>query len=308
MQKQITFSSEVKEEICSFDYSKSSSIAILSAIFRSNLNIVIRNSGIHWELTTQFEHVIRLVKKLLINIGFTEKFQIKFQINHLSNNSKNYKLCFDEHLDEIEKKLNLKEDFYKLLKTDSQKKGFIIGSFLSSGSVFYLKNKTSYHFEIRSYSEEYLIKIQKIFKYFGIESKIINYRKNFKLYIKRVELISDVLKLIGAEKNMYKLEDWRIRKDFSNSIQRLTNLEVSNIKKTLKASDYQISIIKKIKKRKLDKFLDEKSKAFIECRIKNPELSLADLTNEIKKIYNINIPRTSFNHIVKRLEKLLLKD
>lgn len=153
------------------------------------------------------------------------------------SNKNKFVLAFKDHekLDKIFDNFSLKGKYSVLAK-----RSFLLGGFLSGGSIYFSGNQSNYHFEIRSANLEYLELIGKFLNYFKIETHVLKFRNTHKIYFKKSECISDLLKLFNATTTMYAFEDYRIQKDFTNSLQRMNNLDISNINKTIKASNNQI--------------------------------------------------------------------
>lgn len=289
-----TFTKQVKSEICELKYNNSVNEYLLKSFLMNRQNILINEEPLNSIVIslTSLDIITNYIFKILQN-----KYK-KLDVKQISNN-KNNKSTF---VFNIEKKEYHNPNIDLTKMSLDQKKGFLIGSFLNSGSICFSSEKSSYHFEIRSISFEYLDITKKILEFYNIKSSIINYRNIYKLYFKKSEYLSDILKIMDAENSMYQFEDNRIQKDFTNSLQRLTNLEISNINKTVIASKNHIKWIKFLKNRNILSTFDEKLQLFCKIRIKNPDCSLSMISEIMKEKYNINIPRTSLNHFIQKIK------
>ena len=300
----LTFSEIVKDEICHLDFDDTSSKYLLISFFINNSEFIINNEKYYIVVTHHLAN-IRLLKSLLNKLDSNLKTNtIQSNLKTASNKTK-WALKIN-NIDEIDKLLNNFQ--YKLEKmNDEEKRCFFIGAFLSGGSVSFSQNKSNYHFEIRSRNNNYLETLKKILFEFNINSNILKYRNQYKLYFKKSEAISDALKLLGAIDSLYKYEDFRIQRDFSNSLQRINNLDVSNINKTIIAASKQIKWIQTIKNKNMFDNLDDRSKAFADVRMANREASLETISRILKEKYNFNISRTSLNHIVRKIKEIYLR-
>jgi DNA-binding protein WhiA len=137
-------------------------------------------------------------------------------------------------------------DFNKQKYSLEEIKGFIIGAFLSSGSISSLNDK-NYHLEIRSANYKFLLFIQRIIKKFHISISLIKRRNKYILYLKKTRDISDFLKIVGAYESMHLFEEKLIMSDLSNQITKLNNLDIANLKKICISSNSQIMMIHKVK-------------------------------------------------------------
>lgn len=302
-QNKTTFSEDVKEEISKLVYDDKSAFTLLFSYILNDLNIILKKNSEQWTLSTQYGNNIRLIKKILKQLNLNIDFKIIIKDSKSLKNKNLYKVIFNNDINFLENIFPIFNNYKNIIKDDMQKRAFIIGGFLSGGSITYSKIKSGYHFEIRSNNSNYLETIKNILLHFNIKSNIIPYHGKSKIYFKKGEYMSDILKLLGASESMYKFEDLRIQKDFTNSLQRLTNLEVSNINKTIIASQNQQIWIRKLISDSIFDSLDNKTKIFCKVRLKNPTSSLSSISEIIKKEYNIEISRTSINHLIRKIEK-----
>ena len=294
-----TFSEKVKSEITRIEYPKEILDSIFYAFILNNGSLNISNNETTYTVAISQNFIARYIKQLMNYICKDLATQIVYKESQISHGY----LINIKNLEDFEKQFNIFIDPTTLTLNDNQKKGFLIGAFLASGSICFSIKKSSYHFEIRSSNLKFLELMKEILNSYEINSSIIAYRHQYKLYFKKSEYLSDILKIMETEESMFEFEDIRIQKDFSNSLQRLTNLEVSNINKTVTASKNHIKWIKFLMDEDLMDEFNEKTKKFCKIRLENPEASLATISELMLKQYKISIPRTSINHILKRIEK-----
>lgn len=162
------------------------------------------------------------------NTHLNKYFENKYKVDQQKTNKSAFKKCFT-----LTFFSNTKKDFNFENLNKNQIKYFFTGLFLNSGSI---NNPTNgnYHLQIRLKTSK---NNQNLF--FKFESnfniKFNKYmQKNAEIfYIKKGDYISDFLKIIDVEKTLFSFEDERIKRDYSNSITRLNNIDVSNINKTV---------------------------------------------------------------------------
>ncbi len=166
--------------------------------------------------------------------------------------------------------------YREIIKKKCCKKAYLRGLFIGSGVI--TDPERNYHFEITTSSEilaQDIVRLLNSFK--DINAKIIKRRKEFVVYIKNSEEISDILAMMEAHNQLFIFEDMRIRKEIKNRANRINNCDQANIDKTVKASERHIANIKKIEERVgLDK-LPEKLRVVAKARIDYPEASLVEL-------------------------------
>ncbi|MDY0276965.1 MAG: DNA-binding protein WhiA [Acholeplasma sp.] len=195
------------------------------------------------------------------------------------------------------------ENIKLITQNDKEKIAFLRGAFLVNGSINHPKS-AEYHFEIFSESKEMIISIQAMLNNFNLNARITKRRKGYIAYLKDAESISDFIQLLGAYNSVFKFEDIRIKRDFSNSINRIMNCEIANEKKAVIASEDQIKDIKLINKHYLESQIDFKTKEAIKLRLKYPEANLRELTELFEEEYGEKISKSGLNHRYIKIKKL----
>ena len=231
------------------------------------------------KFTTENEYNINRFSKLLSNSGLDD-FKIEMQGN---------KFCIT-----TKKPIEINQEI-----TDVEEaKAIVRGSFMGAGSISNPKSK--YHLEIVFQIEEKALKINHILNHFEINSKVLQRAKNYIVYIKDGEDISNFLAFIGANKSVLKFEENRVIRDVRNNVNRIVNCETANLNKVIQTAVKQIEDIKLIKKK--NKFNDSNAgeKELAELRLKNPEASLTELGKMLKK----PISKSGVNHRMRAIEEL----
>ena len=155
------------------------------------------------------------------------------------------------------------------------KKAFVRAAFLMCGAVN--NPEKDYNIEIAAPTEEYAGRVADCLGYFGLNPKITRRKSRFVVYMKRGEELSDTLSLLGASAAMLSLENIRVRKEVSNTVNRQMNFDQSNINRSVEAAEAQIRDIRYIDQElgleKLPKSLRDMAYA----RANNPETPLTGL-------------------------------
>ena len=123
-------------------------------------------------------------------------------------------------------------------------------------------------------------------------------RKRIKL--KDGEEISQFLALIGANHTVLKFEEIRVQKETNNEINRIVNCETANFHKIMNTAEKQIADIEFLKEKKRFSSLPDNLKEIANVRIKNPELSLA----ELGKLLTEPIGKSGVNHRLKKISAI----
>lgn len=187
-------------------------------------------------------------------------------------------------------------DMNSSMKQDEQLARLCIReAFIKSGSINDPNKK--YHLEIMFKTNKKAQEMQKLLSNFSINAKIIKREKEYMLYLKDGEEISEFLALIGANSSVIKFEEIRVLKETRNDINRLVNCETANLNKTINASVKQIEDIKLIKKKNKFSGLPENLQEIAELRLANPDISLIELGKLLKE----PIGKSGVNHRLKKI-------
>ena len=116
-----------------------------------------------------------------------------------------------------------------------------------------------------------------------------------------------MLKIFNANNNMFLLEEHRIENDFVNTCQRLNNLDVSNLSKTINANNEINHIITEIKKTREYYSLSDNLKKYCEIKLQNPTLTMNELVEVLNKSFSKPITKSWINHINIKLRKIYKK-
>ena len=301
----ITFSEQIKEELCHNNYEKRIKFIIFSSYFINRLKLILTSNGPMYSIETNYSFIARFLIDCL-KTNFKIMHTVSYSNINKFNGKRIYNITFAEKdFIEIKKIINdctntkIIDNF-----TIKENMGFLIGSFLSGGSISDV-TKPIYHLEIRTNNRQYLRNIQKVILSFNLSATMLKRKYSYVIYIKKASEISDFLKCIGAINSMYKLEDTIISRDLSNQVHRLNNLDVSNINKSTKAGESQVEMIKKIINTKFFKKQNEKFRHFCNIRINNPSASLSEISKIFMEKYKIHITRTGINHYIMKIKKYL---
>lgn len=189
----------------------------------------------------------------------------------------------------------IKKDF---MKKDCCAASYLRGAFLGSG---YVSEPTGdFHFEITVERKSQANDMKKILLKKEIKSGVCARRNSYLLYIKSGQGIADFLAFTGAHKSALKLENTRVKKHIANHINRQTNAEVANSKRTVEAAYNQILMIKKVTDHYGLQELPPAVKDFMALRIKYHDVSLSELGNMAEP----PLSKSAINGRLRRLEKL----
>ena len=172
---------------------------------------------------------------------------------------------------------------------------FARGLFLSCGTVN--DPESSYHLEFSVSDPEKCTIIQRCFDEEGISLKITTRRGVISLYVKKSEIIEDILTFIGASNFSIKIMDVKIVREIRNNENRKSNCDAANIYKSTGAAAFVIKMINRLSADgKLDG-LNEQLKITAKLRLEHPEMSMSELAS----IHEPPITKSGLSH---RLAKI----
>lgn len=265
----MSFSSEVKEEL-----SKIGNLANKSSV-KAELYGYYCSANVSEErglmrFSTESEYNINRFSKLLNNVNIS-KYDIEMQ-------GKKFSISISRG----ESKL-LKESFdgFEVGSKEGEEKAYVRGTFLGGGSINNPKNK--YHIEVKLKNMDTAEKLIEILDKSSINFKILQIKDKYSIYSKDGEEISKFLAFIEASTSVLKFEEIRVYRDMRNNVNRLVNCETANLTKTVDAAVKQIEAINKLKKSGKFNELPENLKEIANLRIANPEASLVELGQMLKK-------------------------
>ncbi len=308
----MSFSSKVKNEICRYtELSREEAIAELSGIMKVSGTLGFSGDmKMNFRVSTENPAIARLTFKLL-----KDHFNIHTKIFVKKSNSlkKNniYLVVIDNNMGvkELLKEVGvLKEEEgmitldysvpERMVKDDNCRRVFIRGVFLGGGSIS--NPEKTYHLEFVTHHEDYAKELSEVINTYGLNSKVIQRKSSFVIYLKEGEQIVDLLNIIGAHDSLLELENVRIMKEMRNNVNRLVNCETANLSKTVNAAVRQIGSIKLIEEEIGLQRLPENLREVAELRLNFPNESLKELGQMLEP----PVGKSGINHRLRRIEKI----
>ena len=296
----MTFTTQIKEEITKEENNNIEDLTSLCTYLKFNATLeedkmivmVVNASVARW--------IFKLLKtNYNVLIKLTTRTMKRFKARNL------YILEVKEKLDLIYKDI---DNIFKEISTssDEEKKAFLKGMFLACGSINDPK-KNQYHLEFLVKEEEDAKLIDDLLNSLKIKSKVLKRDREYMVYVKSSENISDFIKYLGAFNALFYFEDIRIYKDHKNMVNRLNNCEQANVERTLKSSKTILDNIKYLEDNDLLMLLDDRSKEIIEYKKKYPDTSLGELAEIITMETNKSITKSGINHHFRKINALAKK-
>lgn len=303
----MTFTTRLKEEITSVEIDRLTSLVELSSFLRYTAQIKKNKITVTIENASVARRMYKNIKMNFgININLIVRIQKRFRVKQI------YILEITEKVNDILETLNILSNGKKTLPSEffissnEDKTSFIRGAFLATGSINDPAT-SGYHLEFTSSKKNEANYISKILKEFNIISKVIKRSNHYMIYIKSAEMISELIRILGATNSFFYFEDIRIYRDHKNMVNRLNNCEIANQEKILKTGLKQLEDINYLKEHDLIGLLDENVAEAVKYREMYPETSLSELAEIISTETGRKIGKSGINHYFIKVKKIIEK-
>lgn len=311
MLEKISFTKLIKEELTTNTYKESEIKSLLAAFIKVNGIISFSNGGEKLTLKTENANIAKFIYGLLkerypraiVSFSFVKVMKLYKSTSYLINIVSGVEdIIKGLPVDLLNSKIP-----YELHNKEEKVRGYLIGTFLASGSCND-PHTSNYHLEFSFNDEEYATSILRLTN--KIKSTIFNFktikrRNKYVVYLKRSDQISDFLAFLNANNSCIEFENIRMDRDFSNTTNRLMNCDSYNFKKTLDIANKQIEYIKLIdEKLGIDNIQNIKLKTLCKLRIDNPEANYNELASLLSEELEETISKSNVNHLMIKIKKM----
>lgn len=177
------------------------------------------------------------------------------------------------------------------------KRAFIRGAFLAAGSMS--DPEKGYHLEFVCEEMEQARLLHNLIATFGIETKIMERKLHYVVYMKEGAAIVDLLNVMEAHIALMELENLRIIKEMRNSVNRRVNCETANINKTVSAAAKQVEDIRYIEAHKGLSSLPDNLYEMALIRLEHPEAAL----KELGELLDPPVGKSGVNHRLRKISE-----
>lgn len=305
----MSFAALTKKELTQLEAAPCCAKAELAALIRMNGSLQFGNNRFVLDVVTENAAIARRIY-MLVKEHFQAHAELLVQKKMRLKKNNVYIVRLPQHAREILESLKIygagtfSQGIPKeTVKKSCCKRAYLRGAFLAGGSVNHPESN-SYHLEIFTLYHEHCKDLCALANKFQMNSRCIERKKGFVMYMKEVEKITEFLSLIGAHQALLYFEDIRIVKDMRNSVNRLVNCETANLNKTVSAAMKQIESIRMIERGiGLDQ-LPDKLREVAELRLKYPDLNLAELGEMLP---SGKVSKSGINHRLRKLNEMAEK-
>ncbi len=172
---------------------------------------------------------------------------------------------------------------------------FVRGAFLSCGQMSDPEKDYRVDFPVKS--EALAHELRDILSRHEVKANISTRGNGFVVYIKRSEMIINLLALMGASMRSFELIETTMIKEVNNKTNRMFNCDGANINKTIEASIKQRTAIEYLMKRDMLSSLPQELVSAANLRLKYPESSLKDLCKNSPEPITVS----GINHRLKKI-------
>jgi len=317
----MSFSLEVKKEICKQNIEGTSVQSLLCGAILSSGSLVLGSGGVTFTISSENQAYIEFFKKLIKkfypttswienveNVNFKQKERIELKFDSISGRQILAELGIISFSKDGNLQINRLGE-QSLTFEEEGKVSFLKGMFLGCGSIsipeaidvndFSKKRRNSgHHMEWNVQSREQAEYIIDILSEFDILVRNVNRNDSFVVYLKEADSISSLLGLFGAHKSVLQLENERAGREMRNLVNRQANCISANIDKSINTALKQLEAIETIRQTVGLESLPETLLEVALARLANPEGSLS----EISEVLN---PKVSKGAISQRFKKIM---
>ena len=195
--------------------------------------------------------------------------------------------------------MDLGADLTKMLKRTDDKRAFLRGAFIASGTIS--DPNKDYHFEIAAPDEWTASLLVGLLADFDIKAKTVTNRgERHVVYVKDSEDISLALNVMEAGRAMMEFENIHIERELRGAVNRQMNCDTANINKAISAGAKQIRDIQLISDTiGLDE-LEEGLRNICIARLNNPDASLTELGEMMLP----KVGKSGANHRMRKISQM----
>ena len=304
----MSFSSDVKEELSRVvTHEECCKTAELTGFLITNCSIAKEDGDFILRMSTENAAAVRRVYNAfksiygiipITNIEKEKTFKDNLYQLKIIDKSDLEKL-FKNSLINIDTRLQIIiDDKGKISENECCTRSFLRGVFMGGGSM--ADPNHMYHLEVVASNMENATFINSIMNNMGLNAKTIKRKKDYVVYIKGAERISDFLASIGSNKGILEFEQVRVIKEVKNRVNRLNNFENANLEKTIDTAILQIEDIMVIRKNRKFQKLPEPLKEIALLRLENRN----DTYTELGEKLNPPLSRAGVSHRFKKIKEI----
>lgn len=304
----MSFTAEVKDELSRVDDKDfACALAELSAIMRVCGTLTVRGSG-HYSvrIATETGSVARTAMRLLHHeLDLETSLTVRRSVQR---KTRNYLIEIPDQkgLAEGLESLSIIEPGRGLVRgvptslvgEDGTLEAFVRGAFMAGG--FVADPRRDFHLEIAVSGGDFADAICDLLARMGLRARLNHRRGSHAVYIKSYEGVRDLLRRMGGVRSAVAVERVRQLKSVKNDVNRRLNADLANDRRSSRSGADQLHLIGRVAAKEGLETLPHALREFCELRVRNPEMSLA----ELGELCDPPASKSAMYHRVLRLQKL----
>ncbi len=292
----MSFSSDVKEELCEVVWQPCCRAALAYGLFETGRAF----SAAAVTLQTERASVAQLYRMLLQEVcGVTAVQESEreggFHLISVCGEEERARVLsrFGHGTGEVSLRLN-RANF----ECEHCAAAYLAGAFLACGAV--TDPQADYHLEFHLPQYNLSRDLLALLREWNLRPKFMNRKGNQVIYFKESEQIEDCLTLMRATSASLELMSVKMVKNIRNNVNRLANCENANIDKTVAAASAQVEAIRRIQQCGGLDSLPAELQELARLRLENPEMSLRELGESLTE----PLSRSGVNHRLRRIVEI----
>lgn len=291
----MSFSSDIKTELCAVRTPLCCKMPLVYGFLLFSRSFSVKSI----KMQTETEAAAMLLKRLICEV-----YSVECTVSSGGGKKTVYRLEIPNEADRLKLLASVDFGIYggkinnEMFMRDCCKASFIRGAFLACGQISDPRKSFRVDFLVRDI--DLAAEFRALLKENYIETNV-SQRKNGRLiYIKRNEMVTNLLTLIGASGRSLELIETSILKSVKNNMNRATNCDSANLDRMVEASLNQRTAIDWLDKRGILAALPEELIATAKLRRENPDASIKELC----AISGGIISPSGLNHRLKRITEI----
>ncbi len=308
-----SFSSRVKEELLTLDYTPRERASILSSYVKANGVIRIQGGAETLDISSEFESIAEFLYRIIVS-SFSSNVRFSCVKSMKGRKATRFHVLVNRPEAMLEK---LGIDFLsnklpkELVEGKWGSRAYLVGAFLACG---YVNNPltSNYHLEFSFSDEAYGQRFSKVLAkahHGNFPCKVTKRRSQTIVYFKKSEKISEFLVYLGAQESCLAFESIRVDRDFANIGNRLSNLDKANDNKKVAAAERQRNEILYLKEKGiLEEMGNPKIEIIAGLRLDNPDASMEALAELLSEEIAAEVSKSNVNHLFRAIHERYLAE
>ena len=317
----MSFSTDIKNEILSNTIeNECCKIAYLTGLIKTISQLNLKQGKVYLEFNSDNMALLENINNH-INTIYGKSGEIQQDTETVLKKNQRYVLTLDnpttisllKDCDLMNNQNEIKAIDHNLTYTLSNeccKRWFIIGVFLGCATTNIVlksinpqvKHSGGYHLEFVLSNQKTALQMVDLLDEINIKAKNTIRKKQYIVYIKEAEQVSDMLAYVGASNSVVALQNEITIRQVRNAVNRQNNCMSGNINKTIDAAMRQIESIQIIEEKIGITSLDDDLAELCLLRLANPDEPLVNLI----KLYSKPISKSGINYRFSKIENIAL--